>query len=67
MESDENYFARRAREEYAAAQRSDDPYARRVHLELAERYELRSMSAPPPIPAPVTAGANILPIRPLGT
>jgi hypothetical protein len=32
------YYARRAAQERAVVARSDDPLARRVHAELAERY-----------------------------
>ena len=39
MDSDEAYFARRAREERAAARRTKDTSAEAVHLELAEAYE----------------------------
>ena len=38
MESDGNYFARRAREERAAAMNAAHPAARRSHLEMADRY-----------------------------
>lgn len=33
-----DYYTRRAAQERAAAERSREPVARRVHLELAERY-----------------------------
>lgn len=33
-----DYYARRAEQEQALAARSADPSARRVHIELAERY-----------------------------
>lgn len=39
IETDYEYFQRRAAEERAAAQRTDHPDARRSHLELAERYD----------------------------
>ena len=32
------YYAQRAAQERAVVARSDDPLARRVHAELAERY-----------------------------
>lgn len=38
-ESDRDYFRRRAEEERAAASRTDNASVRRVHLELAERYD----------------------------
>ena len=46
MESDRNYFARRAQEERAAAEQTSDPLAQRTHLELAEAYDRRSAVAP---------------------
>jgi hypothetical protein len=39
MESDVNYFMRRAAEERAAASSASDPQARLIHLDLAARYE----------------------------
>ena len=39
MESDHDYFARRAREERSAADRASTVAAQLSHLELAERYE----------------------------
>jgi len=39
MESDFNYFARRAEEERKAATRAKLEVARQAHLELASRYE----------------------------
>jgi hypothetical protein len=39
MESNEEYFSRRAREELFAAIRSADHRARRAHLDMARRYE----------------------------
>ena len=39
IETDHDYFMRRAAEERAAAERADHPEARRSHLELADRYE----------------------------
>ena len=47
MESDRNYFARRADEERAAAAQTDDADAQRTHLELAEAYDHRSTVAHP--------------------
>jgi hypothetical protein len=38
-ESDHDYFKRRAGEERAAAERTDQADARESHLELANRYE----------------------------
>lgn len=39
MESDCEYFRRRAREEREAGMRSPNVDARRTHMELAERYD----------------------------
>jgi hypothetical protein len=39
MESDATYFRRRALEERLAAVKADNPNARRVHRELAARYD----------------------------
>ena len=39
IESDHDYFMRRAAEERAAAERADHAAAQRSHLELADRYE----------------------------
>lgn len=39
MKSDAQYFARRAAEERAAAERASLAAAREAHLELAARYE----------------------------
>ena len=58
MESDETYFARRAKEERAAAERSDDPFAQGIHLEIAEAYELRSVSADPAAAIAAAAAAE---------
>jgi hypothetical protein len=38
-EADYHYFRRRASEERTAAKRATHPAARRIHLELADRYE----------------------------
>ena len=35
---DQNYYRRRELQERETAARSDEPSARRIHLELAERY-----------------------------
>ena len=39
IESDYEYFRRRAGEERLAAERAPDPQARTTHEELASRYE----------------------------
>ncbi len=39
MQSDMSYFSHRAEEELRAATTSLDPKARRVHLDLASRYD----------------------------
>jgi hypothetical protein len=39
METDAQYFRRRAREEFFAAIRADHHKARRAHLDMAARYE----------------------------
>lgn len=39
IESDHDYFMRRAAEERAAAERTQHPDVQRSHLELAHRYE----------------------------
>jgi hypothetical protein len=47
MEGDAVYFRRRAQEERLAANRADHDTARRLHLELAGRYdELAAAIAP---------------------
>jgi len=38
---DREYLARRARQERASAERADDMSARRVHQEMADRYDAR--------------------------
>ena len=45
--NDLSYFLRRASEERTAAMHARDPRVRRVHLEMAERYEerVRGMTA----------------------
>lgn len=35
---DQEYYARRERQERASADRCDEPGARRIHTELADRY-----------------------------
>jgi hypothetical protein len=40
-----DYYTRRVEQERAAAERSREPVARRVHLELAERYALLTVPA----------------------
>jgi hypothetical protein len=42
MENDDDYYARRAAEERAAAERATDAWVRDVHLQLAEEYERRA-------------------------
>ncbi|WP_326525479.1 hypothetical protein [Sphingomonas sp.] len=39
-----DYYTRRAEQERRAADRSEDPVARRVHLELADRYDMLTIS-----------------------
>jgi hypothetical protein len=39
MEPDQNYFARRSREEWTAARLAIDPTAQSRHVDLAVRYE----------------------------
>ena len=39
MESDADYFRRRANEERAAAEHAVEGAARNAHLEMAERYD----------------------------
>jgi hypothetical protein len=43
---DREYFARRERQEREHAERADDTIARRVHLEMAERYSAKLRDAP---------------------
>lgn len=42
MESDRNYFTRRAAQEQSAATQASDESARKAHLEMAERYRQRA-------------------------
>jgi hypothetical protein len=48
---DVEYYTRRERQERAHAERADDQTARRVHLEMADRYsaKLQDISAAVPI------------------
>lgn len=48
--SDLEYYARRELQEREHAKRAEDSTARRVHLEMAERYSarLRDVAAPGP-------------------
>jgi hypothetical protein len=41
MNTDQEYYSRRAREERERAARCDDTTARLVHLEMASRYSAR--------------------------
>ena len=50
MESEQTYFKRRAAQERTAAEQAADESARKAHLEMAERYRLRS-EEPPPVSA----------------
>jgi len=47
---DFEYFTRREREERAHAERADDMTARRVHLEMANRYSARLREAHVAVP-----------------
>lgn len=38
MSTDQDYYARRERQERESADRCDEPGARRIHKELADRY-----------------------------
>ena len=44
-ESDREFFIRRSAEERAAAERARHPTAKRMHIELAERYEAAAAAA----------------------
>ena len=46
---DVEYYRRRAQQERESAERSDDTGARRIHLEMAERYSamVREIVIPP--------------------
>jgi hypothetical protein len=44
MERDAKYYARRAREERLAAEKSQHEVARQRHLEMAEAYDVRLRS-----------------------
>jgi hypothetical protein len=48
---DREYYARRERQEREHAERSDDTIARRVHLEMAERYSAKLREIPGLSPA----------------
>lgn len=41
IEHDQEYYARRARQERDSAERTEDSIARRVHQEMADRYAAR--------------------------
>lgn len=45
---DREYYARRERQEREHAARADDMTARRVHLEMAERYSAKLREIPAP-------------------
>ena len=45
MMNDYSYFLKRASDERTAAIHARDPRARKAHLEMAERYEEREMTA----------------------
>ena len=42
MNDDRDYYSRRAEEQRHCAERSDDPSARRIHLELAALLAARA-------------------------
>ncbi|MBX3565833.1 MAG: hypothetical protein KF730_14785 [Sphingomonas sp.] len=47
---DHEYLTRRARQERASAERTQDQIARRVHSEMADRYDARLAEiAPQPV------------------
>ena len=46
---DLEYFVRRERQEREHAARADDTTARRVHLEMAERYSAKLREIVPPV------------------
>ena len=52
MEGDAVYFRRRAQEERLAANRADHDTARRLHLQMAERYDELARAIGPGEPAP---------------
>jgi hypothetical protein len=56
--SDKDYFARRAKEELAAADRASCPEARRAHRDLADSYLLKIENGPSELvpPAPASEG-----------
>ena len=45
LNTESQYFLRRAAEERAAADRSTDPRARQTHIDLAERYSEAAQTA----------------------
>lgn len=47
MESHAAYMLRRAREEQDAADRASNPKARKLHIELADRYRDAADQPPP--------------------
>lgn len=48
-ESQQEYFARRAREEHVIAEAAEDPKIAELHLELAVRYEQLADSCERPL------------------
>jgi hypothetical protein len=61
------YYERRAAQERAAAERSDDERVRRSHLELARRYGEAAANAPEPMrPEATTPGLLTPEFRILG-
>jgi hypothetical protein len=61
-ESDLDYYRRRAADERKAAECATDPTARRVHLDLARRYD-EAVEAEKSRPA-IRMGATVHPIEP---
>ena len=51
MESERDYFERRAAEQRLVAERADDPDVKRRHLELAARLEAWARRQQGPIPS----------------
>jgi hypothetical protein len=51
LESDQVYFARRAREERVAAMKAPHPAARKSHFEMADRYDdlAQAIRSQPPV------------------
>ncbi|HET6943152.1 MAG TPA: hypothetical protein VFH89_13410 [Sphingomicrobium sp.] len=60
METNAEYFRRRAREEFFAAIRAEHHKARRAHLDMAARYEdlVRDLALPEPAPGPESVGIS---------